>query len=133
MRIYTVHLRRHGLDPDRDLVLVKEGFCWPAGLFTVAWAVSHRMWRTALALLAIVILLNGLTYVLGADALTDSTLSLGTCVLFGLLANDLRRWALERRGFVFDAVVSAPDRDAAVRRYLDHSPRLVTEMVGMDL
>ncbi|MBI2584926.1 MAG: DUF2628 domain-containing protein, partial [Rhodospirillales bacterium] len=34
MRLYSVHLRRHGLDPDRDLVLVKEGFSWPAFLLS---------------------------------------------------------------------------------------------------
>ena len=35
MRLYSVHLRRHGLDPDRDIVLVKEGFSWPAFFITV--------------------------------------------------------------------------------------------------
>ena len=55
MRVYTVHLRRHGLMPERDLVLVREGFSWWAFLFTSLWALWHRMWWEALGLFAIVL------------------------------------------------------------------------------
>ena len=47
MRLYSVHLRRHGLDPDRDIVLVKEGFSWPALLFSFLWALRHQLWLAA--------------------------------------------------------------------------------------
>ena len=41
-RLYTVHL----LDDASDdgLVLVKEGFSWPAFFVAVPWALFHRMW-----------------------------------------------------------------------------------------
>ena len=47
MNVYTVHLRRHGLDPDRDLLVVKEGFSWPAFFLSFLWALWHRLWVPA--------------------------------------------------------------------------------------
>ena len=56
MRIYTVHespfwaLAEKAV-PGADVVLIAEGFCWPAALFTVLWAAWHRLWLVALAIL----------------------------------------------------------------------------------
>ncbi|HAD86887.1 MAG TPA: DUF2628 domain-containing protein, partial [Rhodospirillaceae bacterium] len=54
MRVFTVHIRRHALDPDKDVRLIKEGFSWPAFLFSFLWALWNRMWWTALGLFVIV-------------------------------------------------------------------------------
>ena len=52
MNTYTVHLRRHGLDPERDVVLVKEGFSWPAFFLSFLWALWHQLWLAAALILA---------------------------------------------------------------------------------
>ena len=54
MRIFTVHLRRHGLDPDHDLIVVKEGFSWPAFFLTGFWALCQRLWLAAALMFAAV-------------------------------------------------------------------------------
>ena len=50
MKIYSVHDRPGSLAPDRDVVLVKEGFCWPAFFLTALWALWHRLWRAFVAM-----------------------------------------------------------------------------------
>jgi hypothetical protein len=128
MRAYTVHLRRQGLDPDRDIVLVKEGFCWPALLFSVLWALWCRLWWVALGLLVVEVALSGAGTLLGLDPLSEAAISLGFAVIVGFVANDLKRWTLRRQGFAEAAVIIASDRDAAERRFYDHNPRLAAEL-----
>jgi len=130
MRAYTVHVRRQGLDPDRDLVLVKEGFSWPALLFTVLWALWHRLWLVAVGMVVLSLGLEAGLAMLGADPAVQSAVSVGLTVFFALLANDLRRWTLGRRSFVEAGVVVGPDADSAERRFLDLNPTLARAMAG---
>ena len=122
------HLRRQGLDPDRDIMLVKEGFCWPALLFSVLWALWCRLWWVALGFLVIEMVLSGAMALLGLDPVSEVAISVGFAVIVGFVANDLRRWTLRRQGFVEVAVVTADDRDSAERRYYDQNPRLAAEL-----
>jgi hypothetical protein len=128
MRVYTVHLRRQGLDPDRDIMLVKEGFCWPALLFLVLWALWCRLWWVAFGLLVIEVALSGAVALLGLDPLSEAAISVGFAAIVGFVANDLKRWTLRRQGFVEVAVVIADGRDAAERRFYDHNPQLAAEL-----
>jgi hypothetical protein len=123
MRLYTVHLGRHRLDAEPDLVLIKEGFCWPALFFTAFWALWHRMWLVAVALFVVNGVLSGLAHVLGLDPVSAAAVSAGFAAIVGFVANDLRRWSLERRGFIFSEVVSGADRDTAARNYLVGLPK----------
>ncbi|MBI4365233.1 MAG: DUF2628 domain-containing protein, partial [Deltaproteobacteria bacterium] len=77
MRLYSVHLRRHGLDPDRDLVLVKEGFSWPAFLLSFLWALWQRLWLAAAVIAAAHVVLSITVILLGADPVSEIALSLG--------------------------------------------------------
>ena len=119
MRVYTVHLRRHGLDPYRDLVLVKEGFSWPAFFLSAVWALGLGLWPVVLILVAVEAALAGLLAVSGADPAASAILSLSVAVVFGTIGNDLRRWTLRRRGFVPEGVVLGEGRWAAERRFLE--------------
>ena len=124
MGIYTVHLRRQGLDPDRDLVLVKEGFCWPAFFFAILWALWLRLWRVALILIAAEVVLGVAMVLAGADSVTQGIGSAGLAAIIGFLANDLRRGTLGRRGFVQVGVVCGGDRETAAHRFLHEQPDL---------
>ncbi len=128
MKIYTVHLRRHGLDPDRDLLVVKEGFSWPAFFLSFLWALWHRLWVLAgvIFLVSTAIGLSGLK--LQLDPLSQSALSLGLAAIVGYLGNDLRRRRLERLGFALADVSSGDAADAALRRYLDAEPALAADI-----
>ena len=128
MGLYTVHLRRHALDPDRDLVLVKEGFSWPAFLFSVLWALWHRLWLEAV-IVALAEAAAGAALVgFGADEASQAAVSLALALVLGYVANDLRRSKLGRRGFVEAAVVQGRGRDEAERRFLGGVPALAAEL-----
>lgn len=102
--------------PDRGLEsasLVREGFSSPAFVFTVLWALWHRMWIVAAALL---LLLSGVSlagvngYVPEAVA---SVLGLGISLLFGFEAAALRGLSLRRSGYAETAVVSGESVEEA--------------------
>jgi hypothetical protein len=128
MRLYSVHLRRHGLDPDRDLVLVKEGFSWPAFLLSFLWALWHRLWLAAAVIFAAHAALAGAVVLLGANPVAEIGFSLGLGAVVGYVANDLRRRKLSKWGFAFTGVVVADDVDSALRRYLDSDPALAQDL-----
>ena len=125
MRVYTVHIPapRPGnkpavTDPVEDAVAVKEGFCWPAALFSVLWALWHRMWGMALALLALLAALGGFGALAGMGGVTGTALGAGVCILIGGFANDVRRWSLGRRGYRERGIILADGAEAAVLRYM---------------
>ena len=127
MQVYTIHLRRQGLDPHRDIVLVKEGFCWPAMVFTGVWALWHRMWLPALVIIAISIISGGLLRLVGADQLTQFLASSGIAVGVGLLANDMRRGALERNGFTQGDIVCGDGDEAALLQFMQTHPGILED------
>ncbi len=128
MRLYTVHVRRHGPDADSDLVLIKEGFCWPAFFLWPLWALWHRLWLAALVLLVANLALSGVGMLLRLDGLSQGEVSVGFAVIVGFVANDLRRRGLARRHFTLAAVVAAAGREAAEWRFLDGEPKLAAEL-----
>ncbi len=128
MRHYTVHLRRHGPDADSDLVLIKEGFCWPAFFLGPLWALWHRLWLAALVLLVADLGLSGTALLLRLDGLSQGAVAVGFVAIVGFVANDLRRRRLERRHYALAAVVSAAGREAAEWRFLDGEPALAAEL-----
>jgi len=130
MRFYTAHVRHGGLDPDRDVVLVKEGFSWPAFFFSVPWALLRRLWLAALALAAAIAAMEALARLVGLDPATRMALALGLSAGFGWLGNDLRRRKLEREGFVFRGAVAGENLDAALKRFLDAAPDLARELAS---
>ncbi len=128
MKVYSVYLRRHGLDPDRDVVLVKEGFSWPAFFLSFLWALWHRLWLAA----ALIVLANAAIslgiYFLHPNPLTQTAVSLGVAAIIGYLADGLRQKKLARLGFAFAGVVSGVNGDHAFRRYLDKDPALAADL-----
>jgi len=127
MNTYTVHLRRHGLDPERDVVLVKEGFSWPAFFLSFLWALWQRLWLAAALILAAHIAISAGIYYLRPDPLTQATVVLGVAAIIGYLANDYRQEKLAQLGFAVDVVVSGLNKDHALRRYLDTDPALAAD------
>lgn len=122
MRVFSIHLRPSALTPDRDAVLVKEGFCWPAFFFGPFWALSHRMWFAAIGLLSVLIALGVAEAVLRLDPMTYSAVMFGVAAIIGFCANDWRRNALTMRGWKMEGLSAAPDRDLALRRFIDLHP-----------
>ncbi len=119
MRIYTIHLPSRFGPPDADPVIVKEGFNWAAALFTVLWALGHRMWLVAIGLLVVSAAIGAGAALLGLGPESRAALMVGYAVLIGFHANDWRRRSLGRKDFEDAGIVAAPRADAALRRFGD--------------
>ena len=122
MRVYTVHERPVALGQDREIVLVKEGFCWPASLAPILWAPYHRLWLGLIVYLAAAVGLGALAGATGLDEATGTTVAFGFSVLVGFEANDWRRRSLARRGYRLKGVAVGEDLDAAERRLFTAKP-----------
>ena len=118
MLIYSVYIRRHGFDLDKDVVLVKEGFSWPALALGALWALWHRHWFIAAGLLVIPFVIGDVTGLIGANLLVQATLNVGWAVLVGMMANDIRCALLARAGFVEAGLAVGRNLDEALFEYL---------------
>ena len=115
MRVYTVH-ENSDYDDERRVVLVKEGFCWPALFVSLLWTLYRRLWLVFLILLAAILLLSVLGEAIGTAAF--GLFILGR-VFYGLEANGLRRWTLERNGYTLVGVIEGRTLIEAERRFFD--------------
>ncbi len=106
------------------MVVVKEGFCWPAFFLTVLWVLWHRLWRTLVVLLAIGAGLETALHFAGADDVTTISARLAFSLIVGFGANDWRRGGLLKRGYRSLGVVAATGREVALRRFFDLHPDL---------
>ena len=114
MKIYTELLKS-----DAEPVLVREGFAWGALFFGPVWLFAHRAWIAGAISLAAYVLTGVL--VAGPAA---AILAVGLALILGFAGHDLRRWALEHRGYLLAHVLAAADRDDAFMRLLTLRPDL---------
>jgi hypothetical protein len=127
VRVYTAHYRPTVPPPDREVVLVKEGFCWPALFVSPLWALWHRLWIEAVVLIAAPLALEFAFELVGLAPLGVSAAGLGLSAIIACVANDLRRASLERRGYRMAGVVAGSDYDTALARLIDARPEITRQ------
>ena len=88
MRIYTVHIDPLSVADDRGAVFLREGFSWPAAIFSVFWAVYHGLWDWALILLAGGLALSAAVALSGLDRWGAGAVEAGLAALLGASSND---------------------------------------------
>ncbi len=95
------------------LDFVKDGISWPALVVPAFWLLYHRMWIELLIYVAAYGALGwAMTYAQnGADLL--GWIAIALSLLFAFEANDLRRYALERKGYRQLGVAIGSSREAA--------------------
>ena len=115
MAVFTV------LEPPRGeadrVVFVKEGFSGAAVLFTVVWALWHRMWIVAALLFAVLVALNLSVNLFGLDATPVGVIEAGLSLLFGFEARRLQVVSMERAGYRIAGLIAASSQDAAELDY----------------
>ena len=116
MNVFTIHLPPEET-ASADPLPIREGFCWPAFFFTFVWALWHRMWLVGTAIFLVLTALSVGLELSGIAPAARLVLTLGTYFLLGLMANDIRRWQIERSGWDLDDIVSGQDADEAVWRW----------------
>ena len=129
LKTYSIHIRRHGLNPDRDIIVIRDDFSWMACLFGPLWAVWHRAWWALLALITAQLAVFGLISGLGMDETGRLIISSGFALAIGFLASDIRRWKMDRQGFREAGYVLAKDEDTALLRYFDNHNNELAEML----
>jgi hypothetical protein len=139
MRFYTIHAPRRlgnitgaGIEAAiAETRAVKEGFSWPAFVFSWVWALWHRLWLVAAAIFAAEFVAGLICGFVGIGAVMSWVIWLGMGLVVGWLANDLRRDHLERRGLADLGVVIAGSGEDAIERYFtETSPRESYAMPG---
>jgi hypothetical protein len=99
------------------IAFVKDGFNWPALLVPVLWLIYRRMW---LELIVFLVVIGALPFVFGpseAGGELAGLATIGLTLLFAFEANDLRGWALQRRGYRFAGVAAGRNRMEAERSF----------------
>ncbi len=108
----------------RPPVLVEEGFTWGGFVFGPLWLLAGRAWNAGALAVAVYVALS---------VLAPGWALLVAAVLVGLFGNDLRRMALEHRGYALVHVIAASDTDAALGRLLSRRPDLIGDAVIAEL
>jgi len=123
MRVYSVHEPpARGLDPLPDaerFVFVRDGFYFRAFLFTPFWLLWHRMWLVLAGYVIVSAVLETALVALGATPADVLVVALLISLLVGLEASTLRRFTLNRRGWLNVGVVSGASLEDAERRYFE--------------
>jgi len=99
------------------VAFVKDGLSWLAFFVPVLWLIFQRMW---LELIVFLVVIAGVSWAFGPDDPGQEIagwVALALMLLFAFEANDLRGWALRRRGYRFAGVASGRDRYAAERAF----------------
>ena len=102
---------------------VKQGFSWPAFLFTWIWAFVKQLWLPCIAFLLVHICLANARDILKSEdmeglALLSSFAFLAVGLAFGAWGNALRRRSLIRRGYRHIGVIGPETPTAAVKHII---------------
>ena len=118
MKSWAAHIQ-----PERDPVLVRDGFAWGGMLFGPFWLAAHRAWVPAALSLATFAMVQALM-----PPIVCSVLIPAIMLLHGLSGNDMVSWGLERRGYLLAHIVAARSEAEAFVRLLTERPDLIAWM-----
>ena len=132
MNVYSIHVRGNSRDNDNKknqvakLVLVKDGYSLAATIFGPLWALVLGLWETAIIIFVFYTLMGFLISELidGTNAVMAA--QVGVAILIGIVANELRRWNLDRRGFEERDTVLGSDAADAERRFFEANPDVLS-------
>jgi hypothetical protein len=128
--IYTVHLTQAAREGNRhalkDMELVREGFSFPALIFSLFWLLWHRLWVISLIVFATYLIFISAVYVFHMHPLSALLIELFVGFFIALESSSLRRWTLARHDKpTCDVVVADNIDDAevkAIARWLEKYP-----------
>tara|TARA_Y100000590_G_scaffold456750_1_gene607954 strand:- start:7428 stop:7820 length:393 start_codon:yes stop_codon:yes gene_type:complete len=116
MSIFTVYENPNPLSSE-VIVLIKEGFCWPAFFFSFLWAFYEGLW--SLAFLFLVLLICGITFI-KIFFINDNLVYLYFVLfnfVYAFLVNDFRRILIYFKGWSSVAIVQGRNLKEAEERF----------------
>lgn len=131
MALFTVLEPPHG-EIDK-VTFVKEGFAPAALIFTVLWALFHRMWVVAAILFVVLVAISLSVSMLNLDAAIASLLEIAVGLIFGFEARRLWTMSLERAGYRRAGLIEASNQEAAELAYFANRAHRVQAMTAPKL
>tara|TARA_B100000029_G_scaffold515698_1_gene624047 strand:- start:1856 stop:2248 length:393 start_codon:yes stop_codon:yes gene_type:complete len=127
MRVYAVYEQagETGRDAEEDVILVKEGFCWPVAFVPLIWLLYHRLWIVSLTVMVLLVG-AGMAPVFFRGSEPYAALGLvALSLVFGAEGNNIRQYFLVSSGYSFTGVVVGRNEpDAAMRLFSALGPRI---------
>lgn len=96
--------------------MVKEGIAWWALLFPALWLLYHRLWLALIGYLVLVTIVELTLASLGYWQIA-TLCAFAFNILLAVEANNLRRWTLERKGYLMTGTVSGHDLEECELKY----------------
>jgi hypothetical protein len=117
MRAYTVHAPPGEPAAPEKFAFVKDGISWPALFVPILWILWHRLWLALIGYIIFVLAIAWTELLVGEDA--AAVLAILGAILFALEANNIRRLALDRRGWRDVGSTFGQNLDEAEMRYFE--------------
>jgi lysylphosphatidylglycerol synthetase-like protein (DUF2156 family) len=118
-KFYLVYTKPDSDDVAESTIFIKDGFSLWAALLGCIWLAYHRIWRVALPLFLLTVILQILT----ADAIIAERLAyaieLGLLLFVGFSASEWYARALEDKGYVLSDIVTGRDDTEAQQRFFE--------------
>ncbi|MDH5188880.1 MAG: DUF2628 domain-containing protein [Rhodospirillaceae bacterium] len=136
MNVYSIHVRGDGPNKKNNknhkpkLVVVKDGFSLGATAFGPIWALVLGLWEAALLIFVVQLVLGFLINEFIFSVSAQIAAQIGVAITIGIVANELRRWNLSRRGFEERATVLGVDSMDAERRFFEAHPDVLHHLEG---
>ena len=120
MKIFTVHLSA-ALETRENVELVPETFSFGAFFGLFVWTIYYRCWTASFGIFFCELILWGSQSYFQLSMAFPLLGQFFLSLLVGLNGQDLRRSALEARGFQIEAIVSGVSKEAALLRWRDNT------------
>jgi hypothetical protein len=123
MIVYTVHepgIPAKSLDERADeAIFVKEGFTWWGFWFAPLWLIFNALWFELVGALLLAAVAGSVLTQLGLKDQAPAIAHFLLMLIVGFEGNGLRRWQLERKGYVYVASVAGRSLEECERRFFD--------------
>ena len=123
LSVYTVHEEPNPvadrLDRAERLAFLRDGFSWPAALWTPLWMASRQLWVPLAIYAAVVAAVGSGLHLMGAGTTEIAVAVLAVHLIVGYESYQLERWVYEARGFTLAGTVAGKNKIECERRFFE--------------
>lgn len=112
MNIYSVYF--DSSKKKNNLLFIRQGFSFTAGIFNFFWAMYHKMWFIVFLMVIISAAISN-----SATSYIVYSVKVAIVFIFCFFASELREYYAKKRGFALsDIVVANSEEDAELKYYM---------------
>ncbi|AAU03788.1 DUF2628 domain-containing protein [Rickettsia typhi] len=114
MNIYVIYI--NSTQKNNNFIILEEGFSWIAALFSIFWALYHKMW----VVVTITVIANIIITTINIVDL-KFIFQIFLILSFGFFASDIRENYLNRNNYQLEDIIIANSRIEAELKFLERS------------